>query len=230
MAPPRPLAPWIRVPLLIFVIVAVPLILVLGGTRLLITDAYLTLEYNKPDFPPDDFGFTLADRLHYGPFALHYMLNGETISYLGDLRFPNGGQFYGEHELAHMVDVKRITQSAFAGFAILLIAFVIVSVVAMRSAAGRILLRNGLFSGGALTVILVIGLGLGVLLSWDTFFTQFHEVFFADGTWTFAYSDSLIRLYPMRFWQDAAFTIGGLTIGGAVLIMAGCWLWARRVK
>jgi integral membrane protein (TIGR01906 family) len=61
-------------------------------------------------------------------------------------------------------------------------------------------------------------------LSWDTFFTSFHSIFFASGTWQFEYSDTLIRLFPEQFWFDAAVTIGALTILGASLF----WLISRR--
>jgi uncharacterized membrane protein len=56
-------------------------------------------------------------------------------------------------------------------------------------------------------------------------FVAFHQVFFAAGTWTFEYSDTLIRLFPNRFWFDAALTIAGLTTGAGVLVSSvGGWL------
>ena len=42
-----------------------------------------------------------------------------------------------------------------------------------------------------------------VLLAWNWFFIAFHGVFFDAGTWTFNWSDSLIRLFPDKFWFDA---------------------------
>ena len=54
--------------------------------------------------------------------------------------------------------------------------------------------------------------------------------FFAAGTWTFEYSDTLIRLFPEAFWYDAALTIAGLSVGGGLLLaFAGWWLQRRRV-
>ena len=52
----------------------------------------------------------------------------------------------------------------------------------------------------------VVGV-LGVL-GWEQFFTQFHSVFFASGTWTFSLQDTLIRLFPGQFWVDAGIVIG----------------------
>ena len=210
------------------VTLAVPVCLALGSIRLLMTNAYLSIEYHKPDFPPDDYGFTLEDRLHYGVYAVDYLTNSADISYLGALTFPNGQSFFNSRELQHMADVKRVTQAAFTvGYAALAV-LALLTLLMNRSDSGRSALRNGLFGGAALTLGLLAALAAGVLLAWDTFFTRFHELFFANGTWQFEYSDSLIRLYPERFWQDAALTIGGLSAVGALAILIGCTVWARR--
>ncbi len=65
-----------------------------------------------PYFPPDQYGFTKADRLKWAPYALNYLTNSADISYLGDLKFEDGTPLYNERELSHMNDVKRVTQGA----------------------------------------------------------------------------------------------------------------------
>jgi len=35
-------------------------------------------------------------------------------------------------------------------------------------------------------------------------------VFFAQGTWTFYTSDTLIRMFPERFFRDIFITVGGI--------------------
>ncbi len=212
----------------IVVTLAVPVCLALGSIRLLMTSGYLSIEYHKADFPPDDYGFTLEDRLRYGVYAIDYLTNSADISYLGNLTFPNGQPFFNSRELQHMADVKRVTQAAFTvGWAVLAL-LALLALLMTRSASGRAALRTGLFGGAALTLGLLAALAAGVLLAWETFFTRFHELFFANGTWQFEYSDSLIRLYPERFWQDAALTIGGLSAVGALAILIGCTVWVRR--
>ena len=67
-----------------------------------------------------------------------------------------------------------------------------------------------------------------MLISWDTFFTNFHKVFFEGDSWLFRRSDTLIRLFPEQFWFDAALTVGGLTVSIALLSMAGAAFWKRR--
>jgi integral membrane protein (TIGR01906 family) len=212
----------------ILLAIAVPILLVLGSIRLVMTDAYLNLEYNKPDFPVDEYGFTLEDRLYYAPFALNYLLNDAEIDYLGDLRMSDSTPFYQPDELKHMIDVKIVMRAAMFGLALIIALFVLAVILLTRSQQGREVLRRGLFSGGLLTLALLGGLVLFVLLAWDTFFTQFHNLFFASGTWTFDYSDSLIRLFPIRFWQDAALTVGAMSGVGALLIIAITVLMSRR--
>jgi integral membrane protein (TIGR01906 family) len=225
--PEQPSPRLLRV-LSILVALAVPVLLALVSVRLVVTETYLWLEYNKPDFPPDPYGFSLADRLHYAPYAVQYLVGNAGIDTLGDLTGPDGRKLFNERELSHMVDVKTVTRVAFAVLGVTLILFALLSVALSASPEGRRALRRGLFSGGLLMLAILVSLLLAVLINWDAFFDQFHKLFFANGSWIFDYSDSLIRLFPVRFWQDAALTVGGLSGAGAILIMAGAWWWERR--
>jgi len=78
------------------------------------------------------------------------------------------------------------------------------------------------------TLSLMLALGLYVLLSFGSFFTQFHHVFFESGTWSFRSDDTLIRLFPTDLWFDAAIIIAGLTVLELLLVGAGAWWWGRR--
>ena len=64
-------------------------------------------------------------------------------------------------------------------------------------------------------------------VSFDQFFTLFHALFFEGDTWIFSYEDTLIQLFPLPFWYDAALIIVGSTIGLALLIAAFA-AWALR--
>jgi integral membrane protein (TIGR01906 family) len=59
---------------------------------------------------------------------------------------------------------------------------------------------------------------LSVLTMFNFIFVLFHEIFFSAGTWSFLYSDTLIRLFPERFWQDTFLMVGGLSVGFGLLI------------
>src|SRR5512138_1747961 len=112
-----------KLPILSLIItLLVPIALIGLGLRVLLTPIFLQVEYNMPYFPPDEFGFTKADRLKWAPYALNYLTNNADISYLADLKFEDGKPLYNERELSHMNDVKHVTQGAlkvwYAAFAI----------------------------------------------------------------------------------------------------------------
>jgi integral membrane protein (TIGR01906 family) len=68
---------------------------------------------------------------------------------------------------------------------------------------------------------LVVAIGLfGALAFWQLF-TLFHGLFFKGDTWLFLYSDTLIRLFPMQFWQDAFLWAGVISVGGALALALG---------
>jgi integral membrane protein (TIGR01906 family) len=80
---------------------------------------------------------------------------------------------------------------------------------------------KGLQRGGIVTLILIGLVILAVLIAFNYIFVIFHEIFFKAGTWTFLYSDSLIRLFPERFWQDTFLMVGGLSAALGLLFYFG---------
>lgn len=202
---------------------AVPFLLVLGSVRLIMTPLFLQFEYTRPGFPADYYGLTNEERLRYAPFALEYLLNAEGIDFLANLDFLDGEPQYNARELRHIEDVKLITQAAFLLALLLVFVFLVAGYGLWRVQRAR--LRRALLNGALLTLAIIAAIVVIAVVNWDFFFTRFHEIFFATGTWRFEYSDTLIRLFPEQFWFDAALTIGGLTALGAVLIIVMTRRW-----
>ena len=88
----------LRIALQAVTAVAVLVFLLLTGVRLLLTNAFVKLEYSMPGFPEDTYGMTKAQRLEYAPIALDFLLNGADESFLGDLTFEDGTLLYNERE------------------------------------------------------------------------------------------------------------------------------------
>jgi len=201
----------------LYVTLAFPFLVVMIFVRIIMSPLYPQFEYNRPGFPADYYGFTVQDRLTYAPFAIQYLLNGDDISFLGNLHFPDGSDMYNTRELHHMRDVKEVTQYAFAAafiggiFGLLIIFFL------WRS--NRTALYAALLNGSRLTIGLILAVVIIAVTSWETFFTTFHGLFFSGGTWQFEYSDTLIRLFPEQFWFDASLIIGGSTLLIALITM-----------
>jgi integral membrane protein (TIGR01906 family) len=195
------------------VIVIIPIFLVLTSVRLLLTHTFVQVEYRTPAFPPDPYGFTRTDRLYWSQIAVDYLLNNKDISFLGDLKFKDGRSVYNPAELSHMVDVKNTVRGALMVWYISMAILIILGVWAWRARWWNEY-RSGLRNGGWLTLVLVGLIVLTVLVGFGVFFVAFHEILFAPGTWTFEYSDTLIRLFPERFWRDSFLTVGLIALLG----------------
>ncbi len=205
-----------------FVAILIPLALIGLGLRLLLTPAFLQIEYNMPYFPRDEYGFTKQDRLKWAPYALNYLVNNADISFLGELKFDDGTPLFNERELSHMEDVKRVTKGALNVWYITL-ALLLTLGIWSRLGHWEQAYRQGLMRGGWLMVGLAIAVGLIVVIGiavnpnvfWN-FFAGFHSLFFEGDSWLFLYSDTLIRLFPLRFWQDAFLLAAVIALGCGV--------------
>jgi len=212
------------------VALVLPIVIVLSVVRIMINPWFLEFEYHTPGFPADNYGFSLQDRLNYGRSAVEYLVNNADISFLGDLRFPTGQQapepscqymsdcthLYNDRELEHMLDVKNVVRGAImvleAGFFILLA----LAVWAWLGGWKNDYLK-GLERGGVMTLVLLLVIIVLAIVAFNYIFIIFHEIFFRAGTWTFLYSDTLIRLFPERFWRDTFLMVGGLSAGLGIL-------------
>ena len=197
---------------------AVPFWLALAGVRLLLSEQFLHFEYRRPGFPADAYGFDIEDRIHYGPFAVNFLFNGEAIDYLASLRLPgekcwnlapNAADcpLFSERELRHMADVKHTTSLAFALAVISAVVGVGTALVSRHNEGIRTDVAVGIQRGCKLALLSIAVLAIFSMAAWDRAFDAFHEIFFAAGTWRFPFSDSLIRLYPEQLFIDAALLI-----------------------
>lgn len=205
----------------------IPLALIGTALRILLSPIFINIEYRMPYFPADEFGMTQQDRLRWAPYALEYLVNNSDISYLGDLTFEDGTPLYNERELSHMADVKNVVKGALLAWMISLAMLILFAILAylkkwMHNYVNG-LRRGGIWMIGLATTLGFIA-GVGIAINPDVFwqfFTLFHKVFFEGDTWLFYYSDTLIRLFPMRFWEDAFLYAAILSLGGGIGLAFG---------
>ena len=205
----------------VLIAVFYPIVLLVLSIRLVTSSVFLWVEYHRPGFPADSFGFTTEDRVTYGSYTVDYLLNFAPARYLGGLVNTLGKPLFLEREVGHMADVKAVIVMAFLTGLVLAIVMVIGMVYLRRRSHGGI--RRGLFAGSIATLALIIGLGVLAVLGWEAFFTEFHRIFFADGTWTFYTDDTLIRLFPSQFWTDSGLFIGVFVLVVSSLTLAFTW-------
>jgi integral membrane protein (TIGR01906 family) len=215
----------------------VPVAVILTAVRLVLAPWYVEFEYRTPNFPADRYGFTREERLMSSKIAMEHQVDA-SISFLEEQRFPEGQQvpepscqfmqdctfMYNARELEHMLDVKVVTQAALRVWLASLLVLVGLGIWA-RLGGWWDQYRLGLSRGGWLTLILIAGLILFVLVGFGVAFVLFHEIFFDPGTWRFLFSDTLIRLFPQRFWRDTFLVVGLFAAG-----MAFCIGYFARIK
>ncbi|PVE16455.1 MULTISPECIES: TIGR01906 family membrane protein [unclassified Arthrobacter] len=198
-----------------------PIMLLAAAIRAVTSPLFLWVEYHRPGFPADSFGFSTDDRMTYGSYTVDYILNWASPRYLGELVNSDGDQLFLDSEVGHMLDVKVVLVISFA-VALAMFVFTIAACWYLaRTYPGGV--RRGLFAGALTTLILMIALTVTAILGWQTFFTQVHALFFADGTWTFRADDTLIRLFPAQFWMDAAITVAALVLIVTVVTLVLTW-------
>ncbi|GAA2133251.1 hypothetical protein GCM10009825_16120 [Arthrobacter humicola] len=203
-----------------------PVILLVLAVRAVTSPLFLWVEYNRPGFPGDGYGFSTDDRMTYGSYAVDYLSNWSGPRYLGDLVGQSGDRLFKDGEVSHMADVKTVILSTFsAGTLLILLSLVAVIYLKRRHNGG---VRRGLFAGSIISLAIIIGLGTLAVLGWEQFFTDFHRIFFANGTWTFTLQDTLIRLFPGQFWMDAGMVIGGLVLLASLVTLILTWPTRRR--
>ena len=198
----------------------VPVLTIMLAVRAVASPAFLWLEYHRPGFPSDSYGFDTQERLRLGSYGLDYILNFAPHTYLADITTGGNAAFLAS-EVEHMTDVKRVILISIT-FALIMLVLALLSARTLRLRAPGVL-RSSLFTGAWLTLALLVGLGVAGAIGWEAFFTTFHEVFFPQGNWQFRMSDTLIRLYPPQFWVDAAATAGALTLLITVAVLAMTW-------
>ncbi|MBN2084175.1 MAG: TIGR01906 family membrane protein [Anaerolineales bacterium] len=184
----------------LFLIASFPLLLFLGWVRIMLFPAFVELEYRRPGFPADPYGFTAEERIQWANISRAYLLSDAGDEFFAQYRLADGSPLYNEREVRHMADVHRIVQTAMvllAALGILYLAGCAFLFWKDRGLLRRTLATAGLGTFGFLILVLVT-----VALAWDWAFVGFHRVFFTGETWLFPYSDTLIRLFPVAFWQD----------------------------
>lgn len=206
--------------------IAFPFLLVIAAIRAVASPWFLWLEYHRPGFPADTYGFGPAERLTYGNYGVDYINNSAPSSYLGNLVNGKGDPLFLATEVSHMADVKAIVGASYAAGIIVAVLAILVCLYLGRRYAGG--MRRAFFAGSVITLVVMIALTVLAVLNFATFFTDFHELLFAQGNWTFHANDTLIRLYPTQFWMDAGIVIAGLVLVVSLVFLITNWPTRKR--
>ena len=198
-----------------------PILLITSGMRTALTPIFVNIEYKLPNFPPDTYGFTTEERLIWANYSIQYMLGKVSDNEYSVLQFPDGSPLFNEREISHMLDVRDLTLVMLGIWRILIVFFTIVLFLGWKNNWLPMLLLA--FENGAkITLTIIFGILVYVWINFDQLFTIFHQIFFEDSSCLFYLSDTLIRLFPIKFWQDLFIYIGSFgIITSFILIILG---------
>ena len=200
----------------------VPLTVLMIAIRAVASAPFLWLEYHRPGFPEDSYGYYLIERMRLGSYGVDYINNFAPREYLA--RVTTGADntlAFTEAEVNHMHDVKWVLLIATVAVAALFLLTLFSSISLRERAPGTI--RRSLFCGAWITLGLIVVLGVVGVFGWEWLFTTFHQVFFPQGNWEFSVRSTLIRLYPPQFWIDAAIAVAVLVTAQITLLLVTTW-------
>ncbi len=202
-----------------------PIFVLLSNLYLLFTPAFVQFEYAKPGFPPSLI-YEPRERLELAQATLHYLRSDKDAAFLAGLRSRNG-EVYNPREISHMVDVKMVLNTALGVHAGAGVLCATVLFLLWRPDTARRSAWQSVFVGCVVFIGTLLSIGLVAYVRFDLFFTAFHRAFFEGDSWLFAYSDTLIQLFPLPLWIDATWYLSLLSIAECSALAAFCWLRLR---
>lgn len=129
---------------------------------------------------------------------------------------------YTSTELSHLQDVQRVMNLAdlfFYGSGVIVLGFILY----FRRRFEQ--LQTLLKCGGITTVSFLLLFLFFLWFKFDFLFTQFHQLFFPQGNWTFPLESLLIQIFPLSFFTKVSMVIGILTLlFGSLFIVLSFYL------
>jgi integral membrane protein (TIGR01906 family) len=213
----------------IAVTLAVPVILVVNGIRLVTNDRYVEAVYDHGGVPDDRYGLPANERERLALVGLRSIEPSTTegVDLLREARLPNGEPAFNAREVTHMEDVRTAVARAYRFQVIAAVAIGVLALLLGLLTSMRSLVPVALARGAVLTGALAVVVGIVAATSYSWFEEPFHWLFFEGETWRFEETDTLRRLYPDRFWLDTAVVIGVLAVLQAAVVFVVARLWAR---
>ena len=209
-------------------VLLIPILVILGSARLLATDTYLAFEYGKTSFPPDVYGFTPQQRFELASVNVHYVRAHLPDDALATHKL-DGTLVYNPREVSHMADVQSVFQTILRVWQVAFVLLLLLGFIFWETGEHS-QFATAIQSGGLLTSSIILTIALLAIFAWQFWFNIFHLFFFQPGSWLFSYSDTLIRLFPVKFWFDATLTISALSIMGGLSL---AWMgrqWRRSLQ
>ena len=141
---------------------------------------------------------------------------------------------YNERETLHMIDVRELYQAwrSVRNFGVPAAALLILGACALLPKGARLralakaFLRASLFFG-----IIVAALGIWVAVDFNSFWINFHYLFFDNDLWLLSYrTDRMIRICPQQLFYDIVVKFGLIFLAVFGALLAAAIVYTRRKR
>jgi len=212
-------------------ILCLPLMLLTAGIATAVNCAW----FYQYGFDKYDVGSTTGleeDQLEKAADGLiSYFNSDEEVISLTVIKDGMPFELFNEREIIHLKDVKDLFQLDYRILLVTLSYIIIYACIYLfyRKKKYRPSLARAVLYGSALTLVLMLVAGLGILFDFDGLFWQFHIISFDNDFWKLSpATDYLIMLFPQGFWYDAAVFCALVTASGAIILGMTGWLYLRK--
>lgn len=214
--------------LVVAIAIVTPPVLVANALRVLATETYTRWEVDRTG--PDRYGLSQDEREELAVLGLESIRPGSAgIALLEQARLSDGSPAFDRRELSHMRDVRSVFGAALLAQLVAVAAAAVLALGLFRTRL-RAVVPRGLLGGSLATLAIAVLAVPVIVLGFDSFFTRFHELFFAGDSWRFSDTDTLIRVYPEEFWVDVSQLAAALTVAQAIVLGGLSWLWLRALR
>ncbi|WP_457623296.1 TIGR01906 family membrane protein [Persephonella sp.] len=186
------------------------------STRIVFAEWFINYEYSKKDFPKDRWKMPDEVRIELAKIGLYAVLSDEGLERFKEAKLPNGNKAFKEKEIKHIEDVNNFLDIFFPLTFISLAVWFFFYLI-LKDQRWKLLFYSGMF-----TVAFIVVGGILIYFNYNFAFTVFHDFVFGEDTWRFRQKDTLLRIYPMKFWFDGTFFVIGFSLlFSSVLISTG---------
>lgn len=213
--------------------IALPLLIVTASVRFLVNEERVTSYGFRNNDVSNTMGLSLEELEKVSQKITSYF--NDDSEFIQIYFSVNGKQdtFFRDVEIIHLRDVKTLLGIVYrlSEISLAIVLTYIATTIFIRSEHTMTDLAREVTFSIAIGAIILLGLASYVFFDFDSAWTQFHELVFANDFWLLDPSrDRLIQMYPEQFWEAATLACTALIagqmffIGGSAVLYLG---WKR---
>ena len=209
-------SPLVRYVAYLLVVLLSPIVFVGVPVRIAFNEWFVEWEYSKKDFPRDRYGMQYQERISLAKLGLRAVLSDEAMEEFKRAKLPNGRPAFNPREIKHMEDVKKILSIFFP----LVYGSVFLWITALVLTGSLRNVGKALVMGSVFSLLLTTAVAVFSKTNYKLAFELFHNLLFDPYSWKFRPWDTLIRIYPLKFWYDATMLVAVLALGLCLLSLS----------